>query len=66
MKVFVNGQASVQPENLTLSELLVALQLPEKAVLVERNRYPVAREDFKTTRLTEGDSVELVQMVAGG
>ena len=66
MKIVLNGNASVQPDNLTVSELLARLQLPEKAVLVERNREPVARKDFNTIRLIEDDVVEIVQMVAGG
>jgi thiamine biosynthesis protein ThiS len=66
MKILLNGRPSVQPDDLTLSELLARLQLPEKAVLVERNREPVARKDFNTIRLIEDDVVEIVQMVAGG
>jgi thiamine biosynthesis protein ThiS len=66
MKILLNGNPSVQPDDLTVSELLTRLQLPEKAVLVERNHEPVARKDFNTIRLIEDDVVEIVQMVAGG
>ena len=66
MKILLNGSPSSQADGLTVSELLARLQLPEKAVLVERNREPVARKDFNTIRLTDGDAVEIVQMVAGG
>jgi thiamine biosynthesis protein ThiS len=66
MKILLNGNPSVQPDDLTVSELLARLQLPEKAALVERNREPVARKDFNTIRLIENDVVEIVQMVAGG
>jgi thiamine biosynthesis protein ThiS len=66
MKILLNGQASVQPDDLTVAKLLTALELPETAVLVERNREPVARGDFKMLHLAEGDTVEIVQMVAGG
>lgn len=66
MKILLNGNPSVQPDDLTVSELLARLQLPEKAVLVERNHEPVARKDFTTVRLIEDDAVEIVQMVAGG
>ena len=66
MKILLNGSPSSQPDGLTVSELLARLQLPEKAVLVERNREPVARKDFSMIRLTDGDAVEIVQMVAGG
>ena len=66
MNILLNGSPSSQPDGLTVSELLATLQLPENAVLVERNREPVARKDFNTARLIEGDEVEIVQMVAGG
>jgi thiamine biosynthesis protein ThiS len=66
MRILLNGNPSVQSDDLTVSELLARLQLPEKAVLVERNREPVARKDFNTMRLIENDVVEIVQMVAGG
>jgi thiamine biosynthesis protein ThiS len=66
MKILLNGNPSVHPDDLTVSELLARLQLPEKAVLVERNREPVARKDFNSIRLIEDDVVEIVQMVAGG
>jgi thiamine biosynthesis protein ThiS len=66
MRILLNGNPSVQPADLTVSELLARLQLPEKAVLVERNREAVARKDFNTVRLIENDAVEIVQMVAGG
>jgi sulfur carrier protein len=66
MKIMLNGNPSDQPDDLTVSELLARLNLPEKAVLVERNREPVARTHFNTVRLIEDDVVEIVQMVAGG
>lgn len=66
MKILLNGHPSVQPDKLTVGELLARLNLPEKAVLVERNRKPVARKDFSAVRLIEDDVVEIVQMVAGG
>ncbi|MBW0001659.1 MAG: sulfur carrier protein ThiS [Verrucomicrobia bacterium] len=66
MKILINGHPSVQSDDLTVGELLARLNLPEKAVLVERNREPVARKDFDGVRLREGDVVEIVQMVAGG
>lgn len=66
MKILLNGSPSIQPDDLTVSGLLTRLEISEKAVLVERNREPVARKDFNTIRLIEGDAVEIVQMVAGG
>lgn len=66
MTILLNGTPSVQPDDLTVGDLLARLQLPEKAALVERNGEPVARKDFNATRLIENDVVEIVRMVAGG
>lgn len=50
----------------SLLDLLVMFHLPADAVLVERNGHPVARPEFATTKITDGDSIEIVRMVAGG
>ncbi|MDQ3643073.1 MAG: sulfur carrier protein ThiS, partial [Actinomycetota bacterium] len=50
----------------TVDDLLVALGLGGKWVVVERNREPVARADLATTVLADGDRIELVRAVAGG
>jgi sulfur carrier protein len=66
MKVFANGDPVELAEGATVEELLVALGLGGKWVVVERNREPVARADLATTVLVEGDRIELVRAVAGG
>ena len=66
MKLQLNGKLQEVPESESLLDLLAVLHLPAKTVLIERNGQPVPRTEFATTRITEGDSVEIVQMVAGG
>jgi thiamine biosynthesis protein ThiS len=66
MRLQLNGELQDVPESGSLLDLLGALQLSAKTVLVERNGHPVPRPEFATTRITEGDSIEIVQMVAGG
>lgn len=66
MRVVANGDAVDLPDGATVDDLLVALGLGGKWVVVERNREPVARADLATTVLAEGDKVELVRAVAGG
>lgn len=66
MKLQLNGKLQEVPETESLLDLLGALHLSAKTVLIERNGHPVPRTEFATTRITEGDSVEIVQMVAGG
>ena len=64
--VVSNGRPVELPEGATVTDLLTALQLGGKWVLVERNGEPVPRRDLAATLLQEGDRLELVRAVAGG
>ena len=66
MKVLANGDPVELAEGATVDDLLAALGLGGKWVVVERNREPVARSELATTFLVEGDRIELVRAVAGG
>jgi sulfur carrier protein len=66
VRVTANGDPVELPEGATVDDLLGALGLGGKWVIVERNREPVARADLAVTVLVEGDSIELVRAVAGG
>jgi sulfur carrier protein len=66
MKLQLNGKLQEVPQSESLLELLGVLHLPATTVLIERNGHPVPRTEFATTRITEGDSLEIVRMVAGG
>jgi sulfur carrier protein len=66
MKVLANGDPVELAEGATVDDLLAALGLGAKWVVVERNREPVARAELATTLLVEGDRIELVRAVAGG
>ncbi len=66
MKVVANGAPVELAEGATVDDLLTALGLGGKWVVVERNREPVARADLATTMLREDDRIELVRAVAGG
>ena len=66
MKVVANGSPVELAEGATVDDLLVALGLGGKWVIVERNREPVARAELAATVLAEGDRIELVRAVAGG
>lgn len=66
MRLRLNGELREMPETESLLDLLGLLQLPAKAVLIERNGHPVPRPEFATTKITDGDSIEIVRMVAGG
>ncbi|MGI9023820.1 MAG: sulfur carrier protein ThiS [Acidimicrobiales bacterium] len=66
MTVTANGDSVELVDGATVDDLLHALGLGGKWVLVERNGEPVGRRDLATTVLVEGDRLELVQAVAGG
>jgi sulfur carrier protein len=66
VNVIANGDPVELTEGSTVDDLLAALGLAGKWVVVERNREPVARADLASTVLAEGDRVELVRAVAGG
>jgi sulfur carrier protein len=66
MRLRLNGKEHELQNAATLPALLASLQLTEKLVLVELNGRAVPRIDFPTTKLEEGDAIEIVQMVAGG
>lgn len=61
-----NGQTVDLPDGSTVEDLLNALHLGGRWVLVERNGHPVPRGELASTLLADGDGVELVRAVAGG
>jgi sulfur carrier protein len=66
MRVTANGDPVDVPEGASVTDLLAALGLAERWVVVERNGEPVPRGEMPSTRLAEGDRLELVRAVAGG
>lgn len=66
MRVIANGDPVELAEGATVDDLLTALGLEGKWVIVERNREPVERADLAVTVLSAGDRIELVRAVAGG
>ncbi|MFP5317851.1 MAG: sulfur carrier protein ThiS [Acidimicrobiia bacterium] len=66
MRVTANGDEVELDEGATIGDLLAALGLGPKNVIVERNGEPVVRASMATTALADGDRLELVRAVAGG
>jgi len=60
-----NGE-SLSTKSETLPQLLDELDLGSKKVAVELNKAIVARDTYQTTKLTEGDVIEIVHFVGGG
>ncbi len=66
MKLMLNGEPAEAPDAVTVAAFLEQLGLPQKGVAVERNREIVPKSTYMTTRLAEGDRIEIVQFVGGG
>jgi thiamine biosynthesis protein ThiS len=66
LRVRVNGDERVFPAGASVSSLLAALGVSTPRVAVERNREIVPKATYDTTRLEEGDELEVVEFVGGG
>lgn len=66
MRLIVNGEKKDVPDGLTVRGLVEHLGLTEGPVAVEQNLSVVPRAQHTTTRLNDGDVVEIVHFVGGG
>jgi thiamine biosynthesis protein ThiS len=66
LSVTLNGESRRLTGALTLADLLGQLGLDPRAVVVELNRRIVRKQELSATRLSNGDTVELVHFVGGG
>lgn len=66
MELTINGKRVTLEGPTTIAGFLEARGLNEKMVVVEHNGEIIRREKFVETTLQAGDSVEIVQMMAGG
>jgi thiamine biosynthesis protein ThiS len=64
--VSVNGQPRAAASGATVSDLLVALDLDAKSVLVELNETVLQRHEYPQTVIQDGDHLEFIRVVAGG
>jgi len=66
IEVTINGDRRQVDGGQTLAEFLTGLRLEPRVVVVERNGVIVARDRLAETPVQEGDTLEIVQMMAGG
>jgi sulfur carrier protein len=64
--VTVNGRSTSVQRGSTIAELVKQLGLVANVVVIEFNGEPLLREQFSTTELEPGDTVEIAHMVGGG
>ena len=66
IQIVVNGQVRSVTDGLTLTHLLVRLDILGDRVAVELNRNIVRRSEWDTTIVGAGATLEIVQFVGGG
>ena len=66
MKLHINGEARDFTSPLSLASLIEQLGMKQDRVAVELNRAIVARDQWATTGLSDGDRLEIVHFVGGG
>ena len=66
MKITLNGDALELAGPLRVVDLLAQLAIDPRRVAVEHNLVVLKRTAFETTRLSDGDEVEIVNFVGGG
>ena len=66
MKLILNGSEREFPHTLSLAELVEQLGMTANRVAAELNREIISRDQWSSTKLREGDRLELVHFVGGG
>ena len=66
IEITLNGRAKRVPVHWSVSDLIASLELQDRLVVVERTGEIVARADFASTLVIEGDTLEIVHFVGGG
>jgi thiamine biosynthesis protein ThiS len=64
--ITLNGDPFDVAGPLTVSDLLVRLEIDARRVAVEYNLDVLKRAAFETTLVQDGDSIEIVNFVGGG
>ncbi len=66
MKASINGETREFAGDLTIAELLAALDTPRRGIAVARNDRVVRRNEFDCEPVQEGDRIEIIKAVSGG
>ncbi|MFC7440586.1 sulfur carrier protein ThiS [Laceyella putida] len=67
MIIQLNGEPYTLAEGIeNIADLVAALHLTARIIVVEHNRTVLKRDDYPQVQLRAGDQVEIVQFVGGG
>ena len=66
IEIVLNGEPRAVPDGQSILQLLTSLNIEPQRVAVELNRSIVRQNDWQSTLVLEGATVEIVQFVGGG
>ena len=67
MIIKINGKKYFDyQEGITVQDLIEKLNLNDKQIIVELNQLALIKKDYQTQSLKDRDSIEIVQIAAGG
>ncbi|WP_419780233.1 sulfur carrier protein ThiS [Maridesulfovibrio sp.] len=66
MIVKLNGKEAELPGEMTVNELLESKKLAADTVVVELNMEILPAEDYGSTKINDGDHLEILRFVGGG
>lgn len=66
MKITLNGKETEIIQPVTLQELLGQMKIAPDLVACELNMRIVKRSQYVNTMVSEGDQLEILQMIGGG
>jgi sulfur carrier protein len=66
MKIHINGDPRDFVDLKTLADLVTALGLEPRMILIEHNGQATRRADWAKIPIAENDRVEILQVAAGG
>ena len=64
--ITINGEKKEISANLSVSALLLSLDIDSRKVAIEKNQHLVRRINFDETPVNNGDAVEIINFVGGG
>ncbi len=66
MKIQLNGKPEEIKDGMTLKDLLDQMHIKPELVACEVNLAIVRRKDCAAHKISEGDQIEILQMIGGG
>lgn len=67
MNIVINGnETHIADSPIAVSDLIASLGLNPQRLAVELNKRIIRRAEWDSTRISEGDRVEIVHFVGGG